>query len=72
MHWVVSDVRIDGKSCFGQAGDIPGLLLEALASYDLNLGVASEDVSLAAYYNGADLGDQVLHADVLVTAIAGS
>ena len=72
MEWVVSDVRIDGRSCFGQEGDIPGMTLETLASYDLNLGVAAQDVCLAAYYIGADLGDQVLHADVLVAAVAGT
>jgi len=34
--------------------------------------VAAQDVCLAAYYIGADLGDQVLHADVLVAAVAGT
>lgn len=72
VDWAVGDVRIDGRSCFSQEGDVPGIALDALAAHDLNLGVAAQDVSLVASYIGTDLGDQVLHADVLVAAIAVS
>jgi hypothetical protein len=64
--WVVDDVRIDGRSCLAQAGDVPGTMLEALAAHDLDLGVAAREVILVVTYVGEDSDGGILHGDVLV------
>jgi hypothetical protein len=54
-HWIVNDIRVDGKTQFSQAGDVPGDMFatNAIDGF-VQFQIATESIEVDVTYIGAD------------------
>lgn len=68
--WVVDDLRVDGRSWTGQAGEFPARALSVLRELGLAIGVAWQSVEVLATYVGRGDTSRALEVGVQTSRVA--